>query len=114
MTDEQQPPEPMDTPDYKYDVAFSFLAQDEALATELNDLLQDRLRMFLYSRKQGEIAGTDGEKSFNSVFGQEARMVVVPYHSNWGQTSWTRIEETALRKSCIRRGLRICYLHPAR
>ena len=87
----------MDISDYKYDVAFSFLAQDEALATELNDLLQDRLRTFLYSKKQGEIAGTDGEKSFNSVFGQEARMVVVLYRSSWGETPWTRIEETAIR-----------------
>ena len=84
-------------PVYKYDVAFSFLAKDEALATELNDLLADRLRPFLYSKKQGEIAGTDGEETFNGVFGQESRMVVVLYRSNWGQTPWTRIEETAIR-----------------
>jgi len=87
----------MEASEYKYDVAFSFLAEDEALATELNDLLQARLRTFLYSKKQGEIAGTDGEKSFNVVFGQEARIVVVLYRSNWGQTPWTRIEETAIR-----------------
>ena len=31
---------------YKYDVAFSFVAQDESL-TEINDLLQDRLKTFL-------------------------------------------------------------------
>jgi hypothetical protein len=43
---------------YKYEVAFSFLAQDEALATGLNDLLQDRLATFLYSERQKEIAGT--------------------------------------------------------
>jgi hypothetical protein len=29
----------METRQYKYDVAFSFLAQDEVLATQLNDLL---------------------------------------------------------------------------
>lgn len=65
----------MEPSDYKYDVAFSFLAEDEELATELNDLLQDRLRTFLYWKKQGEIAGTDGEKSFNNVFGRDARLV---------------------------------------
>ena len=62
---------------YNYDVALSFLAQDERLATELNDLLQDRLKTFLYSKRQGEIAGTDGEQTFNKVFGEEARVVVV-------------------------------------
>jgi hypothetical protein len=93
-----------DNSEYKYDVAFSFLAKDEALATELNDLLADRLRTFLYSKKQGEIAGTDGEETFNDVFRQEARMVVVLYRSNWGQTPWTRIEETAIRNRAYNEG----------
>ena len=57
---------------YKYDVAFSFLAEDEDLATQINDLIQDRVNTFLYSRKQDAIAGTDGEKTFNRVFGSEA------------------------------------------
>jgi hypothetical protein len=81
---------------FKYDVAFSFLAQDESLATELNDLLQDRLKTFLYSKRQGEIAGTDGGKTFNRVFGEESRIVVVLYRPEWGSTPWTRIEETAI------------------
>ena len=94
----------MESPEYKYDVAFSFLAQDEALATELNDLLQDRVRTFLYSKKQGEIGGTDGEKSFNAAFGEEARLVVVLYRKGWGETPWTRIEETALRNRAFEHG----------
>jgi hypothetical protein len=89
---------------YKYDVAFSFLAQDESLATELNDLLQDRFSTFLYSKKQGEIAGTDGEKTFNTVFGEDARLVVVLYRVGWGQTAWTRIEETAIRNRAYDHG----------
>ena len=64
---------------YKYEVAFSFLAQDEVLATELNDLLQDRLSTFIYSKRQEELAGTDGEETFNNVFGKQARLVVVLY-----------------------------------
>ena len=94
----------MDTQQYKYDVAFSFLAQDEALAMELNDLLQDRVRTFLYSKKQGEIAGTDGEESFNAVFAEQARLVVILYRSGWGQTPWTRIEETAIRNRAFEHG----------
>ena len=89
---------------YKYDVAFSFLTQDEPLATQLNDLLQDRVRTFLYSKKQGEIAGTDGEKTFNLVFAEQSRLVVVLYRKGWGQTPWTRIEETAIRNRAHEHG----------
>lgn len=87
----------LDQNSYQYDVAFSFLFQDEALATEINDLLQDRLKTFIYSKKQKELAGTDGEENFNRVFGEESRIVVVLYRSGWGENSWTRIEETAIR-----------------
>src|ERR1039458_4546278 len=89
---------------YEYDVAFSFLAQDELLATNLNDLLQDRLNTFLYSKRQGELAGTDGEQTFNSVFGEKARVVVVLYRAGWGETPWTRIEETAIRNRAFEHG----------
>jgi hypothetical protein len=60
--------------------------------------------VFLYSRGQGEIAGTDGEKTFNSVFGEQARLVVVLYRTRWGQTPWTRIEETAIRNRAFDHG----------
>lgn len=85
------------TGDYRYDVAFSFLAQDEPIAAELNDLLEGRLSTFFYSKKQEAIAGTDGEKTFGDVFGKDARLVVVLYRTSWGQTPWTRVEETAIR-----------------
>jgi hypothetical protein len=97
---------------YKYDVAFSFLAKDEALATELSDLIQERVQTFLYSKKQGEIAGTDGEKTFNAVFGEEARLVVVLYRAGWGETPWTRIEETAIRNRAFEQGYEFVKLIP--
>ena len=87
----------METEQYKYDVAFSFLAQDEALATQLNDLLQDRVKTFLYSNEQETIAGTDGERTFIEVFGKQARLVVVLYRKKWEESPWTRIEKTAIR-----------------
>lgn len=89
---------------YQYDVAFSFLAQDEALAMELNDLLQGRLSTFLYSRKQEQIAGADGEEKFNEVFGRQARVVVVLYRAGWGESPWTRIEQTAIRNRAFDHG----------
>lgn len=91
-------------PEYKYDVAFSFLKEDEVLAIQLNDLLQSRLSTFLYSKKQEEIAGTDGEETFNKVFGVDARIVVVLYRKGWGNTPWTRIEETAIKNRAYDEG----------
>ena len=82
---------------FKFDVAFSFVAKDEDLATGINDLLQDRLSTFLYSKQQEGLVGTDGEQTFSDVFGKQARVVVVLYRKEWGQTRWTRIEETAIK-----------------
>ena len=83
--------------EFKYDVAFSFLAQDEGIASQLSDFLQDRLKVFLYSKRQEDLAGTDGERRFNDVFATQARSVVVLYRAGWGESPWTRIEETAIR-----------------
>jgi hypothetical protein len=90
--------------DYKYDVAFSFLVRDESLAIQINDLLQERLSTFIYTDRQQEIAGTDGEKTFSEVFGTQARIVAVFYREEWGTTPWTRIEETAIRNRAYEEG----------
>jgi hypothetical protein len=83
--------------EFKYDVAFSFLAEDESTATQINDLLQRRFRTFLYTQRQAEMAGADGELLLSSVFSQESRTIAVLYRPEWGTKSWTRIEETAIR-----------------
>jgi hypothetical protein len=83
--------------EFTYDIAFSFVAEDEAVATQINDLLRDRYKTFLYSEQQKALAGTDGELTFNAVFSTQTRIVAVLYRHAWGQTPWTRIEETAIR-----------------
>lgn len=93
MTD----PTRTDSDNYKYDIAFSFLAGDEDLALELDKNLKSRLSTFVYTRKQEELAGKDGEEAFNSVFETESRIVVVLYRADWGTTPFTRIEQTAIR-----------------
>ena len=89
---------------YKYDVAFSFLAQDEKIAQQVNDLIKGRLNTFVYSERQKELAGTDGERTFTKVFAEEARVVVILYREEWGKTKWTRIEETAIRNRAFDEG----------
>ena len=97
---------------FPYDVAVSFLAQDEALALQLADFFEGRLRIFVYSREQEQIAGTDGEATFNDVFGNQARVVVVLYRDGWGQSRWTRIEETAIRNRGHEHGYDFCLFIP--
>ena len=94
----------MPSDEFLYDLAISFVAKDEALATELADQFEGRLRVFLYSRKQEQLAGTDGEKTFNDVFAKQSRLVVVLYRAGWGETPWTRIEETAIRNRAFDNG----------
>jgi hypothetical protein len=82
---------------FEFDVAFSFVATDEATAVSVAELLRDRFRVFVYSEQQKKLAGRDGEEAFANVFARQARVVVVFYRQEWGKTSWTRIEETAIR-----------------
>lgn len=102
----------MNEQDYKYDVAFSFLQEDEVLAQRLNDLLKGRVSTFIYTERQKELAGTDGEQTFGSVFGQEARIVVILHRPTWGTTKWTRIEETAIRNRGYEEGYDFAVLVP--
>jgi hypothetical protein len=40
------------------------------------------------TKRQEELAGTDGEQSFGKVFSEEARCVVVIYRTGWGETPY--------------------------
>lgn len=87
----------MSTSQFEYDVAISFGYKDEPFANKLYELLKGRLKVFIYSKEQEKLAGTDGEATFNEVFGKHAKLVVVLYREAWGKTPFTRFEETAIR-----------------
>jgi len=89
---------------FQYDIAFSFTKEDEGVATQINDLLQDRYQTFLYSSAQEKLAGTDGEETFNTVFKEQARLVAVLLRPEWGNTSWTRIEQIAIKNRAYDEG----------
>lgn len=84
---------------FKYEVAFSFLQDDEQLALEIADRIRDRVSVgvFVYSERQDILVGTDGVDAFSRIFGKESRIVMVLYRKGWGQTQWTRVEENAIR-----------------
>jgi hypothetical protein len=84
-------------PDFKYEVAFSFLADDEPTARALSELLSPKVTTFVYSERQIELGGTDGLVTFSEVFGRDARTVAILWRPSWGPTNFTRVEETALK-----------------
>ncbi len=82
---------------FDYDVAFSFLQEDEGAVREIADALEGRLKTFIYSDHQKELVAKEGIEAFSNVFGRQSRIVVVLYRPGWGDTKWTRIEETAIK-----------------
>ena len=90
---------------YDYEVAFSFLQDDEVLAFKINDFIQDRYSTFIYSEHQKEIVGKDGVETFRQVFAEKARIVVILYRESWGTTLWTRVEENAIKYRSLEESL---------
>ncbi|HET6159751.1 MAG TPA: hypothetical protein VFE34_15500 [Dongiaceae bacterium] len=88
----------------KYDVAISFLYKDLGKASALYQRLSERLEVFFYPRKQEELSGTDGMVTMREPFFRGSRLVVVLYDEPWGQTPWTRIEQTAIQERCLQDG----------
>jgi hypothetical protein len=87
-----------------YDVAISFLAQDEATARALHEELEAAgLKVFFFPRRQKELAGTNGMESMREPF-LLARVNVVLFRSPWGDTPWTRVEDGAISERCFKGG----------
>jgi hypothetical protein len=89
---------------YEYDVAISFLAKDHGTAVAIRELLAPSLRVFEFSSRQEEVAGTDGLVTFRHVFNTAARLVVVLHRAGWGQSPWTRVEEIAIQERFLHDG----------
>jgi hypothetical protein len=88
----------------KYDVAISFLSQDQAIAAAFHQKLTESLEVFFFPRNQDDLAGTDGLESMREPFVRGSRVIVVLYRERWGKTPWTRVEETAIKDGCLEHG----------
>jgi hypothetical protein len=98
--------------DYEYDVAISFLARDEGLASSIHDELAERVKVFLYSKRQESLAGTEGDLEFSRIFQTASRTVLVLYRPDWGETRWTRVEMNAIRSRGLESGWNFCLIAP--
>lgn len=88
----------------KYDVAISFLAKDEPTARVLADKLEaSGFNVFFFPRNQEELAGTNGMETMREPF-FNSRVNVVLFRQPWGETPWTRVEQTAITERCLQTG----------
>lgn len=94
--------------EYEYDVAISFLNEDELLAVKIAQKISEYYNCFIYTEQQKRLVGQDGEVVFNKVFNNEARVVVILYREEWGENRWTRIEKTAIQNRALEKGYRFC------
>jgi len=85
--------------DFKYDVAFSFLAEDEELVSLIDQQLRDRYKTYIYSKMQEELAGSDGMENLSDVFKNQTNLNVIFYRSKWGNTPWTAVECDGIKDS---------------
>ena len=71
------------------------------------------LTCFVYSKRQEDLAGRDGVEAFREVFRHRNSLSVVLHREGWGETPWTRVEETAIRDRCLADGWRHLILSSA-
>jgi hypothetical protein len=80
----------------EFDVAFSLLSGDEPIASAIEACLPAGVECFLYSTKQREVMiARDGVEAFPDVF-RKAKVCVILYRTQWGQTPWTRLEQRTI------------------
>ncbi len=87
----------MKNTNYKYEIAFTFLDKDEPLVNQINNLLKDKFKTFLNSKKQEYKDDLEREMLLLDVFKKQSRCVVIFYRNKWGTTPYTAIEEKAVR-----------------
>ncbi len=81
------------------DVAISFLAADEKIASAIAAGLGG-LGVFFFPDRQEDLAGTDGLETMREPF-LRSRVNVVLYREKWGKTRWTAVEEVAIKDRCF-------------
>jgi hypothetical protein len=87
------------TADAVFDVAISFLAADEKIASQIKSSLAG-LNVFFYPHNQEELVATNGMESMREPF-VTSRVNVILYRERYGNTPWTGVELSAIQDSCL-------------
>lgn len=81
----------------KYDVAVSYLSEDEDLAYKIYTELGEIFKVFVYTQHQNELAGEGGIETLRDIFINRSKLIVILFKNGWGNTSWTSTEEKAIK-----------------
>jgi DNA-binding response OmpR family regulator len=91
-------------PEPQYDVAISFLSKDQLIASYLAGRLAESLKVFYSPRNREKLTGTDPLDTMRLPFVLGSRVIVLLYRAPWGDTEWTRLEQSAIKEGCLSRG----------
>ena len=80
----------------KYDLAISYLKEEEDLAFKIYTELGEMFKVFIYSQHQKELVGKGGVETLRDIFINRANLIVILYTKGWGGTEWTSTEEKAI------------------
>src|SRR4029078_9170378 len=92
------------TPQPAYDVAISYVPTERFIASSLAARLSESLNVFYCSRSQDDLPGAEQLQRLQAAFTFGSRVVVVLYREPWGETDWTRVEQSAIIEACKLQG----------
>lgn len=87
----------------KLEVAFSLVSKDEIFASNINYLLRERVKTFLYVHNESETINADGMETFANAL-KQARIVVLIFREKYGNTPWTRVEKDVIEQRFLDEG----------
>ncbi len=84
--------------EYKqYDIAFSYLTEDEEFVGKIKDEFRDTsVKIFFYKDHRDKIIGEDGKKYYYDIFNKHSKVVVIFYRNGWGVKGMTIYEKRGI------------------
>jgi len=81
----------------KYDIAISYVASDQELASKISAELGQSLKVFIYTDFQEKLGGSAGVETLRKIFTKRTNIIVILHREKWGHTDWTNTEEHAIK-----------------
>lgn len=89
---------------HAYDLAISFLSQDEPLALKLYGAARGESVCICLLEETRGVGRNGWSRILSPGFFSESRLVVVLFRNGWGKTKWTAVEERAIKDRMFETG----------
>lgn len=84
-------------PQPQYDLAISLLERDAAVGKLVYDRLSPQFNVFFYTENQKELEFRNGLEILSEIYRRGSKAVLTLLRPEWGETRWTRLEESAIQ-----------------